>query len=59
MKIYPIRYFSGLVATQQGYHLDGNNCVVNIPGPGARMDPNNPGCWYNDNNDRRCFPGVP
>jgi len=42
----------------QGYHLDGNSCVLNIPGPGAQFIPGRPGCWVNDNNDTRCFLGA-
>ena len=42
----------------EGYHLDGNSCVLNIPGPGAQFIPGRPGCWINDNGDTRCFPGA-
>ena len=38
-----------------GYHLDGGNCVVNLPGPGAQADPGHPNCWINDNGDQRCY----
>lgn len=40
----------------QGYHIQGDSCVVNIPGPGARFVAGT-NCWYNDNNDYRCPPG--
>ncbi len=40
----------------QGYHLDGDTCVVNAPGPGARFV-SGTNCWYNDNGDYRCPPG--
>jgi hypothetical protein len=29
--------------------------VVNLPGPGARVDPGHPNCWINDNGDQRCY----
>ena len=38
-----------------GFHLAGGACVVNLPGPGARIDPANPNCWFNDDNERRCY----
>lgn len=38
-----------------GYHIAEGACVVNLPGPGARIDPADPGCWFNDNNERRCY----
>jgi Spy/CpxP family protein refolding chaperone len=36
-----------------GFHLENGNCVVNIPGPGARFV--SPNCWINDNGDERCY----
>jgi len=42
----------------QGYHLDGNSCVINAPGPGMSFLPNRPGCWLNEVGDVRCFPGA-
>ena len=38
-----------------GMHEAYGRCEGNLPGPGARFDPANPGCWYNDNNDLRCY----
>ncbi|WP_264005201.1 hypothetical protein [Mycolicibacterium sphagni] len=38
-----------------GYHLAGGSCVVNLPGPGAQVDPGHPNCWINDNGDQRCY----
>ena len=38
-----------------GLHEAAGRCEGNLPGPGARFDPANPGCWYNDNNDLRCY----
>ncbi|WP_142391315.1 hypothetical protein [Mycobacterium sp. ENV421] len=36
-----------------GYHLDGPNCVLNVPGPNAHFI--SPNCWINVNNDERCY----
>ena len=36
-----------------GFHLENGNCVVNVPGPGARFI--SPNCWINDNGDERCY----
>ncbi len=36
-----------------GYHLEGPNCVLNVPGPGAHFI--SPNCWINDNGDERCY----
>jgi hypothetical protein len=36
-----------------GFHLEGPNCVVNVPGPNAHFI--SPNCWININGDERCY----
>jgi hypothetical protein len=36
-----------------GFHLEGPNCVLNVPGPNAHFI--SPNCWININGDERCY----